>query len=131
MGSHPGSHARNAPAATASCVGGRLCPSSGSPSPAFLKYPGTHATFVQKTRMNVSGVHRSIIADYSRYIRSFIRIEDEEIRKTVDEELANGERWPELPRRSIRLSRTYEMTSTNTVMRKRWHVSRLIPRRSI
>ena len=47
--------------------------------------------------MNVSGVHRSIIADYSRYIRSFIRIEDEEIRKTVDEELANGERWPELP----------------------------------
>ena len=45
--------------------------------------------------MNVSGVHRSIIADYSRYIRSFIRIEDEEIRKTVDEELANGDRWPE------------------------------------
>ena len=47
--------------------------------------------------MNVSEVQRSIIDDYSRCIRSFIRIEDEEIRKTVDEELANGERWPELP----------------------------------
>lgn len=46
--------------------------------------------------MNVSEVHRSIIADYSWYIRSFIRIEDEEIRQTVDEELANGERWQEL-----------------------------------
>lgn len=46
--------------------------------------------------MNVSEVHRSIIADYSRYIRSFIRIEDKEIHKTVDEQLVNGERWPEL-----------------------------------
>ena len=96
MGSHPGRYALNASAAAAPCVAGPLFPSSGSPSSAFLKYPGSHSTFVQKARMNVSGVHRSIIADYSRYIRSFIRIEDEEIRKSVDEQLANGERWPEL-----------------------------------
>ena len=97
MGSRPGRYALNAPAATAPCVGGRLWPSSGSPSPAVLKYPGTHSTVLQKPCMNVSEVQRSIIDDYSRCIRSFIRIEDEEIRKTVDEELANGERWPELP----------------------------------
>ena len=45
--------------------------------------------------MNVFEVHRSIIDDYSRYIRSFIRIEDDEIRNTVDDELAKGKLWPE------------------------------------
>jgi hypothetical protein len=45
--------------------------------------------------MNVFEVHRRIIDDYARYIQSFIRIEDDEIRKTVDEELARGKLWPE------------------------------------
>ena len=45
--------------------------------------------------MNVFEVHRHIIDDYARYIRSFIRIEDEEIRKTVDAELKRGKLWPE------------------------------------
>ena len=45
--------------------------------------------------MNVFEVHRRIIDDYERYIRSFIRIDDEEIRSTVDAELAKGKLWPE------------------------------------
>ena len=45
--------------------------------------------------MNVFEVHKSIIDDYSRYIQSFIRIEDDEIRKTVNDELAKGKLWPE------------------------------------
>jgi hypothetical protein len=45
--------------------------------------------------MNVFEVHRSIIDDYARYIRSFIRIDDAEIRHTVETELAQGKLWPE------------------------------------
>ncbi len=45
--------------------------------------------------MNVFEVHRRIIDDYARCIQSFIRIEDDEIRNTVDEELAMGKLWPE------------------------------------
>ena len=45
--------------------------------------------------MNVLEVHKEIICDYDRYIRSFISISDEEIRRTVDEELSKGKLWPE------------------------------------
>lgn len=45
--------------------------------------------------MNVFEVHRRIISDYERYIRSFIRIDDQEIRQTVDTELGKGKLWPE------------------------------------
>lgn len=45
--------------------------------------------------MNVFEVHRNIIDDYSRYIRSFIRIDDDQIRCTVDDELSKGKLWPE------------------------------------
>jgi len=37
--------------------------------------------------MNVFEVHRHIIDDYERYIRSFIRIDDDEIRRKVDAKL--------------------------------------------
>ena len=45
--------------------------------------------------MNVFEVHRMIIADYEKYIRSFIRMSDPEIEKVVDEELSHGKLWPE------------------------------------
>jgi ATP-dependent helicase YprA (DUF1998 family) len=45
--------------------------------------------------MNVFEVHRSIIDDYARYIRSFIRIDDAEIRRAVEAELQLGKLWPE------------------------------------
>jgi superfamily II DNA/RNA helicase len=45
--------------------------------------------------MNVSEVHRKVIADYEKYIRSFIRIADPEIEKVVNEELSQGKLWPE------------------------------------
>jgi len=53
--------------------------------------------------MNVFEVHSRIIDDYARYIRSFIRIDDDEIRWTVEVELAKGKLWPELlpPRRTF------------------------------
>ncbi len=46
-------------------------------------------------RVNVFEVHREVIADYERYIRSFIRISDSEIERTVDQELSKGKLWPE------------------------------------
>jgi hypothetical protein len=45
--------------------------------------------------MNVFEVHRKIIADYEKYIRSFITISDSEIEKEVDHELKRGKLWPE------------------------------------
>lgn len=45
--------------------------------------------------MNVFEVHKSIIADYERYIRSFIAISDPAIAKVVDDELRGGKLWPE------------------------------------
>ncbi len=45
--------------------------------------------------MNVFEVHRKIIADYEKYIRSFITISDAEIEKEVDHELKRGKLWPE------------------------------------
>ena len=45
--------------------------------------------------MNVFELHRNVIADYEKYIRSFIRIADPEIQKVVDAELSRGKLWPE------------------------------------
>ena len=45
--------------------------------------------------MNVFELHRNVIADYEKYIRSFIRIADPEIAKVVDAELSRGKLWPE------------------------------------
>jgi hypothetical protein len=45
--------------------------------------------------MNVFEVHGRIIDDYARYIRSFIRIDDDEIHQTVHGELAAGKLWPD------------------------------------
>lgn len=45
--------------------------------------------------MNVFEVHRRVIADYEKYIRSFIRITDPQIEQTVDAELSRGKLWPE------------------------------------
>src|SRR4051812_22597131 len=45
--------------------------------------------------MNVFSVHRKVLADYQKYIRSFIRISDPEIENTVDKELSRGKLWPE------------------------------------
>lgn len=45
--------------------------------------------------MNVFEPHRNVIADYEKYIRSFIRIADPEIQKVVDAELSRGKLWPE------------------------------------
>ena len=40
--------------------------------------------------MNVFELHRNVIADYEKYIRSFIRIADPKIAEVVDAELARG-----------------------------------------
>jgi ATP-dependent helicase YprA (DUF1998 family) len=45
--------------------------------------------------MNVFEVHRKIVADYEKYIRSFITISDSQIAQTVDQELKRGKLWPE------------------------------------
>jgi ATP-dependent helicase YprA (DUF1998 family) len=45
--------------------------------------------------MNVLEVHRRIVEDYARYIRSFIAISDPQIQQVVDQELDGGKLWPE------------------------------------
>ena len=45
--------------------------------------------------MNVFEIHRQIVDDYSRYIRSFINISDPEIEQTVEESLSQGSLWPQ------------------------------------
>ena len=45
--------------------------------------------------MDVFDLHRHLIHDYSTYTRSFIRIGDERVRETVEQEIASGLLWPE------------------------------------
>jgi len=45
--------------------------------------------------MNVLEVHKNVVEDYARYIRSFISISDVAIRETVEREISKGKLWPE------------------------------------
>lgn len=45
--------------------------------------------------MDVFELHRDLIADYSSYTKSFIRISDARIREAVDREIKQGLLWPE------------------------------------
>ena len=45
--------------------------------------------------MNIFSLHDKIISDYSSYIKSFLNIKDEEIRKVVDKDLEEGSLWPD------------------------------------
>jgi superfamily II DNA/RNA helicase len=45
--------------------------------------------------MDIFKTHRNIVADYESYIRSFLKISDDRIRKAVELELGRGKLWPE------------------------------------
>ena len=45
--------------------------------------------------MNVFDTHREIVADYARYIRSFININDPEIEQQVNQSLSERRLWPQ------------------------------------
>ncbi len=45
--------------------------------------------------MNVFETHSRIVSDYATYIRSFLKIDDPEIREKVEGELNMGKLWPE------------------------------------
>ncbi|MSR59795.1 MAG: DEAD/DEAH box helicase, partial [Planctomycetaceae bacterium] len=45
--------------------------------------------------MDAFDLHRHVIADYSAYTKSFVRIADTRISKVVDDEIACGLLWPE------------------------------------
>jgi len=45
--------------------------------------------------MDVFAIHQRIIADYGRFMQSFVRIRDERIRTHVQQELDEGLLWPE------------------------------------
>ena len=44
--------------------------------------------------MNVFATHKQVVADYARYIRSFINIADPEIAQKVEDSLSEGRLWP-------------------------------------
>lgn len=44
--------------------------------------------------MDVFKLHKQLIADYSAFTRSFVDIEDERVRRTVDEAVEQGLLWP-------------------------------------
>jgi len=45
--------------------------------------------------MDIFEVHRRIMGDYASYIRSFVSISDDEMRKRVEQHLNDGHLWPE------------------------------------
>ena len=45
--------------------------------------------------MDIFQIHRRIMDDYANYIRSFVSIADEELRKRVEQYLNDGHLWPE------------------------------------
>ena len=45
--------------------------------------------------MNIFDTHNKIVKDYSKYIRSFIKISDPQINQKVEESLSEGRLWPE------------------------------------
>src|SRR3990172_6798653 len=44
---------------------------------------------------NIFSLHRDIVADYKQFVSSFININDEQIRKVVEEDIHTGRFWPE------------------------------------
>lgn len=45
--------------------------------------------------MNIFDIHTSILSDYKSFIKSFINVKDDRIRKKVEEELESGKLWPD------------------------------------
>jgi ATP-dependent helicase YprA (DUF1998 family) len=45
--------------------------------------------------MGIFSVHRQIVDDYASYIRSFVTIADDELRRRVEQHLMDGHLWPE------------------------------------
>ena len=45
--------------------------------------------------MDVFEIRDSVFADYSDFVRSFIRIQDEQVKATVDDSLNRGDLWHE------------------------------------
>ncbi len=45
--------------------------------------------------MDIFEIHRQIVGDYANYIRSFVSIADDELRKRVEQDLNDGHLWPE------------------------------------
>src|SRR2546421_228084 len=45
--------------------------------------------------MDVFGLRDRVIRDYASYVRSFIRIQDPQIARYVEEQLAQGRLWPD------------------------------------
>jgi hypothetical protein len=44
--------------------------------------------------MDVCQLRDHVIEEYARYVQSFVRIRDEELRRFVDVPLASGVLWP-------------------------------------
>ena len=45
--------------------------------------------------MSIFTVYRQIVDDYASYIRSFVTIADDELRRRVEQHLTDGHLWPE------------------------------------
>jgi len=49
----------------------------------------------QQPRMDIFDFRDNLVKDYAGYVRSFIRIRDEHIRRYVDSRLDTGSLWPD------------------------------------
>jgi hypothetical protein len=45
--------------------------------------------------MDAQTIHEKVVSDYKNYIKSFINISDEEIRREVSNTLEEGKLWPD------------------------------------
>lgn len=72
--------------------------------------------------MNIFETHKSIVADYKRYIESFINIKDERIKAKVDEETKEGVLCPE-PLIQFNPSFKYDISLENLIQEDDLHPS--------
>lgn len=56
--------------------------------------------------MNIFALRNRVLQDYHRYVKSFLNIRDQHIRKFVHDQLESGYLWPEA---LLQLNPAYEM----------------------
>ena len=56
---------------------------------------GARKTRAAQVCVDVFALRNDLIDDYARYIQGFIRVRDERIRETIDQEIGEGLLWPE------------------------------------
>jgi hypothetical protein len=72
--------------------------------------------------MDIFNIHKSLIDDYSSYIRSFINAKDKHMTEYIDKSLSEGMLWPEP---LIQLSPSFDPGETIVALTKQLEIKNL------